>query len=86
MGDLFIFVDGIHFDGDLDIQGNKQTYYGEIAPRLSAGKILSKDLSVLFIKDFLVPRADGCSTFVYDHNISIPEPGIVFALVQLHAS
>lgn len=50
-GDLFFFVDGTHFDGDKDINGNDWAYYGEFAPRFSAGKILNKDLSFAFIKD-----------------------------------
>jgi nucleoside-specific outer membrane channel protein Tsx len=60
MGDLFVFVDGIYWDGARDFKGDRATYYGEIAPRLSAGKILDKDLSVLFIKDFLL---SGCYEF-----------------------
>jgi len=56
-GDLFIFVDAIYWDGDKDYKGDDWSYYGEIAPRLSAAKILDKDLSVLFIKDFLL---SGC--------------------------
>ncbi len=51
VGDLFIFVDGINFNGDEDIGGKEQAYYGEIAPRFSAGKILDKDLSLGFIQD-----------------------------------
>ena len=60
VGDLFIFVDGIYFNGDQDSNGNKVSYYGEIAPRFSAGKIMKKDLTVWFIKDFL---AAGCYEF-----------------------
>lgn len=60
VGDLYGFVDGIYLDGDKDYKGDRASYYGEIAPRLSAGKILDKDLSVLFIKDFLVA---GCFEF-----------------------
>ncbi len=52
MGDLFLFVDGIYYDGDRDFGGSKFVHYGEVAPRLSAGKILDKDLSLGFIKDF----------------------------------
>ncbi len=51
MGDLFIFVDGLNFDGDRDIGGKQQGYYGEVLPRFSAGKIFDKDLSFGFIQD-----------------------------------
>ena len=55
-GDFFWFHDIIHFNGtDAGIAGDvrEHTYYGEISPRLSLGKIIGKDLSVLFIKDWL---------------------------------
>lgn len=60
VGDLFIFVDGIYFNGDEDISGDKTSYYGEFAPRFSAGKIADKDLSLWFMKDFLLA---GCYEF-----------------------
>jgi len=60
MGDLFVFVDGTYWDGSRDFKNDSQSVYGEIAPRLSAGKILDKDLSVLFIKDVLLA---GCYEF-----------------------
>ena len=53
-GDLFIFVGGIYWDGARDFKDDSYTFYGEVAPRLSFGKILNKDLSVLFIRDFLL--------------------------------
>ncbi|WP_372846429.1 outer membrane protein OmpK [Pontiella sp.] len=55
-GDFFWFHDAIYFDGDQS-SNDKVTYYGEIAPRISAGKILKKDLSVAFVKDWLIA---GC--------------------------
>jgi len=59
-GDLYMFADGTYFDGSRDSKDNRASIYGEIAPRLSAGKILDKDLSVLFIKDWLLA---GCYEF-----------------------
>ncbi len=53
-GDLFIFVDGINFDGDRDLRGSQDSYYGEFAPRFSVGKIMDKDLSGSIIKDFYI--------------------------------
>ncbi len=50
-GDLFVFVDGIYYDGDRDLGGSKLVYYGEVAPRFSASKIFDKDLSHGIIKD-----------------------------------
>jgi len=56
-GDLFVFVDATHFDGSSDFKGDRQSIYGEVAPRLSAGKLLDKDLSFLFVKDVLLAGA-----------------------------
>lgn len=53
-GDLFLFVDGISYNGDDNFYGDDTSYYGEIAPRLSAGKLLDKDLSFFFVKDVLL--------------------------------
>ena len=39
VGDLFVFVDSIHYNGARDAAGNNSTWYGEIAPRLSFGKL-----------------------------------------------
>lgn len=62
-GDNFFFLDLIYFNGDTDPGKGSSTYYGEFSPRLSAGKILKKDLSVLFVKDWLVA---GCYEFGED--------------------
>ncbi|MBK1877326.1 outer membrane protein OmpK [Pelagicoccus mobilis] len=51
-GDLFIFVDGINFDGDRDIAGSETAYYGEFSPRFSLGKLMNSDLSTGIIQDF----------------------------------
>lgn len=57
MGDLFVFADFTYYDGAESYSNGKSTYYSEIAPRLSAGKILDKDLSFLFVKDVLLAAA-----------------------------
>ena len=53
IGDLFIFVDAIKFHGAPD-GADDSTWYGEISPRLSLGKMLGKDLSFKLFKDVLV--------------------------------
>jgi nucleoside-specific outer membrane channel protein Tsx len=60
MGDLFVFVDTIYFDGARDINDNQLSYYGEISPRLSASKMSGQDLSFLFVQDVLL---SGCFEF-----------------------
>ncbi|BAP45453.1 hypothetical protein NRB16_19625 [Pseudomonas sp. LJDD11] len=52
-GDLFVFVDNIWFNGAKSGNGN-HTMYGEISPRLSAGKLFDTDLSFGPIKDVLL--------------------------------
>ncbi|QBG48735.1 DUF5020 family protein [Verrucomicrobia bacterium S94] len=53
-GDFFFFNDFIYFNGDQSSADDSSSYYGEIAPRFSFGKMLNQDLSVLFVKDVLV--------------------------------
>lgn len=54
-GDFYMFFDTMYFtDNEKNAAGNQTTYYGEIAPRLSFGKMLQKDLSFGIIKDVLV--------------------------------
>lgn len=53
-GDLFLFVDSIHYKHEKDPNLGKSTYYGEITPRFSLGKITGKDFSFGFVKDVLV--------------------------------
>ncbi|GLK91808.1 outer membrane protein OmpK [Pseudomonas turukhanskensis] len=54
-GDLFVFVDGIKFNTDATNNvGDGHTYYGEISPRLSFGKVTGTDLSFGPIKDVLL--------------------------------
>ncbi|WNW13845.1 outer membrane protein OmpK [Pseudomonas sp. DTU_2021_1001937_2_SI_NGA_ILE_001] len=54
-GDLFLFVDGIHYNTEAtNAAGDDRNFYGEISPRLSFGKISGKDLSFGPIKDVLL--------------------------------
>ena len=54
MGDLFLFVDSIHYNGARDAAGNTSTWYGEIAPRLSLGKLSGRQLTFGPITDVLL--------------------------------
>ncbi len=54
-GDLFVFVDGIKYNTEAtNGAGDGHTFYGEISPRLSLGKISGADLSFGPIKDVLL--------------------------------
>lgn len=57
-GDLFMFADFIYFDGETNPgNGQRSSYYAEIAPRISLGKVIGNDLSIAFVKDWLIA---GC--------------------------
>lgn len=45
IGDLFMFVDFTHFHDQDAETGNDSTWYGEIGPRLSLGKVFGAELS-----------------------------------------
>ena len=72
-GDFFWFNDFIYYNGeDIIVEGSKESwaYYGEIAPRFSLNKITGKDLSVLFIKDWLV-----ATCYEYGRNVNLDKYG-----------
>lgn len=55
VGDLFVFVDGIKYNTEAtNGAGDGHTFYGEISPRLSLGKISGADLSFGPVKDVLL--------------------------------
>ncbi len=53
-GDFFFFNDLIYYNGDDNGLSEEWSYYGEVSPRFSLNKITGSDLSVAFIKDWLV--------------------------------
>src|SRR5690606_11087105 len=54
LGDLFLFVDSIHYNEAKDANGNNSTWYGEVAPRLSFGKLSRQQLTYGPITDVLL--------------------------------
>ncbi|VGO16761.1 Nucleoside-specific channel-forming protein tsx [Pontiella desulfatans] len=92
-GDFFWFNDFIYFNGDQNSAGDDASYYGEIAPRFSLNKMTGKDLSVAFIKDWLIATCyeygRGVNLDEYGHNmlvgagVDLDVPGMDF--VQLNA-
>jgi nucleoside-specific outer membrane channel protein Tsx len=53
-GDNFIFIDKIFYNGKKDSGNGPNTYYGEISPRLSFGKIFDQKLAFGPVKDVLL--------------------------------
>ncbi|MGC3654936.1 outer membrane protein OmpK, partial [Pseudomonas aeruginosa] len=53
-GDLFFFFYMYKYNGKEDASYGKNTYYGEITPRLSLGKLTGADLSFGPVNDVLL--------------------------------
>ena len=63
IGDLFLFIDGNRFHGTAD---DDTTWYGEVGPRLSFGKVLDKDLSYTLFKRSLFEIKDVLLAMQYE--------------------
>lgn len=91
-GDNFFFIDVTNADRE-DDQGARASFYGELSPRLSFGKILGKDLSVGPFSDFLftstleIPQYNGFpgteQVYLYGLAADFKLP-IQFAFLQLN--
>lgn len=53
-GDLFFFVDQINYQGREDYNQGRSTYYGELQPRLSLGKLSGHKMAFGPVKDVLL--------------------------------
>lgn len=91
-GDNFIFVDITNPDGEGDGFGTtgktSGSFYAEISPRLSLGKILGKDLSwgliqdVLFTSTLEIPESPVKQTWLYGAAVDLKLPGFQFFQVN----
>lgn len=91
-GDNFIFVDITNPTGDGDGFGTtgktSGSFYAEISPRLSLGKILGKDLSwgliqdVLFTSTLEIPESPVKQTWLYGAAVDLKLPGFQFFQVN----
>lgn len=63
IGDMFMFVDFTRLHGS---SGENSTWYGEIGPRLSFGKMLDKDLSHTFFNRSLFEIKDMLLAIQYE--------------------
>jgi nucleoside-specific outer membrane channel protein Tsx len=83
-GDLFIFVDGIKYNTEAtNGAGDGHTFYGEISPRLSFGKISGADLSFGPIKDVLLAATyefgeDDVDAYLLGPAVDLDIPGFDF--------
>ncbi|SFM26187.1 outer membrane protein OmpK [Halopseudomonas yangmingensis] len=53
-GDLFFFVDSIHYNGGRNARGDNSSWYGELSPRFSLGKLSGQEISFGPVKDVLL--------------------------------
>ena len=80
-GDLFIFVDGIKYNTEAtNGAGDGHTFYGEISPRLSLGKISGADLSFGAVKDVLLAATyefgeDDVDSYLLGPAVDLDIPG-----------
>jgi nucleoside-specific outer membrane channel protein Tsx len=83
-GDLFIFVDGIKYNTEATNGANDgHSFYGEISPRLSLGKLSGSDLSFGPIKDVLLAATyefgeDDVDSYLLGPAVDLNVPGFDF--------
>jgi len=83
-GDLFIFVDGIKYNTEAtNGAGDGHSFYGEISPRLSLGKLSGADLAFGPIKDVLLAATyefgeDDVESYLLGPAIDLNIPGFDF--------
>lgn len=86
-GDNFFFVDIT--DPDKEGEFTQTSFYGEISPRLSFGKMFGADLSVGIIQDFLltstVEMGEGFHTYLYGVAVDLKLPKFNFFQINWYA-
>ncbi|WP_437882953.1 outer membrane protein OmpK [Pseudomonas sp. LRF_L74] len=89
-GDLFIFVDGIKYNTEAtNGAGDGHTFYGEISPRLSFGKISGSDLAFGPIKDVLLSATyefgeDDVDAYLLGPAIDLNIPGFDYFQINTY--
>lgn len=90
VGDLFVFVDGIKYNGDAENgAGDGHTFYGEISPRLSLGKISGADLSFGPVKDVLLATTyefgeDDVESYLIGPGFDLAIPGFDYFQINTY--
>lgn len=89
VGDLFVFVDGIAFNGEKNGAGDSHTFYGEIAPRLSFNKLFDANLSFGPIKDVLLAATyefgeDDVDSYLLGPAVDLAVPGFDYLQINTY--
>ena len=82
-GDVFLFVDQKFFNGAENSVGDDRSFYGELTPRLSLGKLSNHDLSFGPIKDVLLAASyefgeDEVEAYLIGPGFDLDVPGFNF--------
>lgn len=82
-GDVFLFVDQKFFNGEENSVGDDRSFYGELTPRLSLGKLSGRDLSFGPIKDVLLAATyefgeDEVEAYLIGPGFDLDIPGFNF--------
>lgn len=80
VGDLFVFVDTIKYNGRKNGAGDGHTFYGEISPRLSFNKLFDANFTLGPIKDVLLAATyefgeDDVESYLLGPAVDLAIPG-----------
>ncbi|MBC9250345.1 hypothetical protein A9179_08690 [Pseudomonas alcaligenes] len=90
VGDLFIFVDGIKYNTEAtNGAGDGHTFYGEISPRLSLGKISGTELSFGPVEDVLLATTyefgeDDVESYLVGPGFDLAIPGFDYFQINTY--
>ncbi|WP_263140537.1 outer membrane protein OmpK [Pseudomonas sp. RIT-PI-AD] len=89
IGDLFLFVDSIHYNGGRNGANDSRTFYGEISPRLSFGKLLDRKLEFGPIEDVLLAATyefgeDDVDAYLLGPAVDLKVPGFDYFQINTY--
>lgn len=88
-GDLFFFTDLIHYNGGQNGAGDSRTFYGELSPRLSLGKVFDMPLSIGPISDVLLATTyefgeDDVESYLIGPGFDLAVPGFDYFQLNVY--
>ena len=88
-GDLFFFTDLIHYNGGQNGAGDSRTFYGELSPRLSLGKVFDMPLSIGPISDVLLATTyefgeDDVESYLIGPGFDLAVPGFNYFTLNFY--
>lgn len=88
-GDAFLFVDQKFFNGAENGAGDSRSFYGELSPRLSFGKLLGQDLAFGPVRDVLLAATyefgeDEAEAYLIGPGLDLDIPGFNFFKLNVY--